>query len=179
MQSRFGWTVDAALVDPLGDLVQGTFAAITAYSDPGDGVVLHLPAYPPFHAAIHQTGRRLIANHLRSNGSRYALDLDAMRASVDATTRIILLCSPQNPTGRVFSRDELAAIGAIAIEHDLIIVADEIHADLIYPGNVHVPIASISPEIAARTVTITSATKGFNIPGLRCGVMHFGAPALR
>jgi len=179
MQARFGWTIDTALVQPLSDLVQGTFAAVWAFSEPGDGVVLHLPAYPPFHAAIHDTGRRLDGMHLRSDGSGYVLDLDAMRAIGDARTKILLLCNPQNPTGRVFTRDELLAMGQMAIERDWIIVADEIHSDLVYGAAKHIPIASLSDAIAARTVTITSATKSFNIPGLRCGAMHFGTAALR
>ena len=179
MQARFGWTVDPALVQPLSDLVQGTFAAVWAFSDPGDGVVLHLPAYPPFHSAIHETGRRLDAQYLRLEADGYVLDLDEMAKIGDARTKILMLCNPQNPTGRVFTRDELLAMGKMAIERDWIIVSDEIHCDLVFPGHTHIPIATLSPEIAARTVTITSATKSFNIPGLRCGLMHFGSAALR
>jgi cysteine-S-conjugate beta-lyase len=179
MHSRFGWQADAALALPLSDLVQGTYASLWAYSDPGDRIILQLPAYPPFHHAIADTGRELVPHRLASDGRRHCLDIASLEALVDARTRVILLCNPQNPTGRVFGRDELMEIGRIAIERDLVIVADEIHADLVYPGQVHVPMASLSPEIAARTVTITSATKSFNIPGLRCGVIHFGAPALR
>ena len=179
MQSRFGWSPDVAQVQPLADLVQGTYAAVWAFSEPGDGIVLHLPAYPPFHAAIHDTGRRLDAQPLRSDGTTYVLDLDELATLGDARTRILMLCNPQNPTGRVFTRAKLTAIGAIAIRRDWIIVSDEIHSDLVYGDAKHIPIAMLSPEIAARTVTITSATKSFNIPGLRCGVMHFGSAALR
>ena len=179
MQARFGWTVDPHLVQPLSDLVQGTYAAVWAFSDPGDGIVLHLPAYPPFHASIHDTGRRLDAQYLRSDGTGYVLDLDEMAKIGDSRTRILMLCNPQNPTGRVFTRDELLAMGRMAIERDWIIVSDEIHCDLVFPGATHIPIATLSPEIAARTVTITSATKSFNIPGLRCGLMHFGTGALK
>nr|WP_283949707.1 PatB family C-S lyase [Limobrevibacterium gyesilva] len=179
MQSRFGWSVDTDLVQPLSDLVQGTFASIWAYSNPGDKVILQLPAYPPFHESISATGRRLVPHPLKSDGTRYTLDIEGLEALVDTQTRMILLCNPQNPTGRVFDRAELTEIGRIAIERDLVIVADEIHCDLVYPGRQHIPIASISPEIAARTVTITSPTKSFNIPGLRCGVLHFGTRALR
>jgi len=179
MQSRFGWTIDPTLVQPLSDLVQGTYAAVWAFSDPGDGVVLHLPAYPPFHSAIHDTGRRLDAQYLRHEPGGYVLDLDEMARIGDARTRILMLCNPQNPTGRVFTREELLAMGRMAIERDWVIVADEIHSDLVFGAARHIPIASLSPEIAARTVTITSATKSFNIPGLRCGAMHFGSAALR
>ncbi len=179
MQERFGWAADPALVQPLSDLVQGTFAAVWAFSDPGDGVILQLPAYPPFHMAIHDTGRRLIDHHLRSDGERFVQDLDALAAQVDARTRIFLLCNPQNPTGRAFTRAELQAIADFAAARDLIILSDEIHADLVHDDHAHIPIAALGPEVAARTVTITSATKSFNIPGLSCGVMHFGTPELQ
>lgn len=177
MQARFGWTVDPALVVPLGDLVQGTFATLWAFSDAGDGVLLQIPAYPPFKASIEGTGRRLVAHRLPRGNDGFLTDtagLDALAKDV----KVILLCNPQNPTGRVYTRAELLEIGRIAIERDLIIVSDEIHSDLVYDGLRHIPIASLSPEIAARTVTITSPTKSFNIPGLHCGVAHFGDAAL-
>jgi cystathionine beta-lyase len=179
MESRFGWTVDPADTHPVGDLVQASFSSVMAFSDPGDAVVLQLPSYPPFMAAIHDTGRRLIANHMRDNGTRWVLDLAAYEAAPDAKARVLIFCHPQNPTGRAFTRAELEEVAAFAIRHDLIVVSDEIHADIVYPGNRHIPLASLSPEIAARTITITSATKSFNIPALRCAVMHFGTPSLK
>jgi cystathionine beta-lyase len=90
-----------------------------------------------------------------------------------------MLCNPQNPTGRVFTRAELLGIAEVAIARDWIVLADEIHADLTYAGHVHVPFASLGPEIEARTVTFSSASKAFNVPGLRCAVAHFGSAALR
>jgi cystathionine beta-lyase len=129
--------------------------------------------------AIEDTGRRLIANPMRDDGTRWALDLAAYEAEPDPRLRMLIFCHPQNPTGRAFSRAELEAVAEFAIRHDLVVVSDEIHADIVYPGNTHIPLASLHPEIAARTITITSATKSFNIPALRCAVMHFGAPALK
>jgi cystathionine beta-lyase len=158
--------------------VQGTFASILAFSEPGDGVILHVPNYPPFREAITSTGRALLPLHMRDTGKRHAFDLDEMRGLVGPRTRIILLCNPQNPTGRVFSRDECLAIGRLAVERDLIIVADEIHCDLVYPGRTHTPMVSLGPEIAARTITLNSATKSYNIPGHRCALMHFGSADL-
>ena len=179
MKTRFGWEIDPSLVQPLGDLVQGTFSTILSFTEPGDGIVLQLPAYPPFHDAINSTGRRLLPYRLHSGPAGWKHEPGALEKLIDPTTKMFLLCNPQNPTGRVFDHAELAEIGRIAIERDLIILSDEIHADLIYGGHKHIPIATISPEIAARTITITSATKGFNIPGLRCGVMLFGSADLR
>jgi cysteine-S-conjugate beta-lyase len=116
---------------------------------------------------------------MRDNGTRWVLDLAAYEAAPDPRTRVLIFCHPQNPTGRAFSRAELEDVSAFVIRHDLVVVSDEIHADIVYPGNTHIPLASLSPEIAARTITITSATKSFNIPALRCAVMYFGSAELK
>jgi cystathionine beta-lyase len=179
MKSRNGWEFSPDLVTPMADLVQGTYAALLAFSDPGDGVVLQVPNYPPFRDTINTTERKLLALPMRDDGSRHVFDMVELKRLVDQRTRIFILCNPQNPTGRAFSRDELLVLGQFAIEHDLIVVSDEIHSDLVYPGQQHIPFASLAPEIAARTVTLNSATKSFNIPGLRCAVMAFGSEALR
>jgi cystathionine beta-lyase len=179
MKSLYGWEVSSDLVMPLADLVQGTYAPILAFSDPGDGVVLQTPNYPPFRDAINTTERRILALPMRDDGTRYVFDMTELRQLVDKQTRIFVLCNPHNPTGRVFSREELLALGQFAIEHDLIVISDEIHSDLVYPGQQHIPFASLGPEIAARTITLNSATKSFNIPGLRCALIAFGAEDLR
>ena len=179
MAIRFDWHTDPADVVTIGDLVQASFSAVMAFSEPGDAVLLQLPSYPPFMRAIEDTGRRLIANPMRDDGTHWVLDLAAYEAAPDPRLRMLIFCHPQNPTGRAYSRAELQAVADFAVRHDLIVVSDEIHADIVYPGGTHIPLASLSPEIAARTITITSATKSFNIPALRCAVMHFGAPALK
>jgi cystathionine beta-lyase len=179
MQRRFGWQTDLADVLPIGDLVQASFSSVMAFSEPGDGVLLQLPSYPPFMRAIEDTGRRLIANPMRDNGTRWTLDLAAFEAAPDPRVRVLIFCHPQNPTGRAYTPAELEAVADFAIRHDLIVVSDEIHADIVYSGTPHIPLASLHPAIAARTITITSATKSFNIPALRCAVMHFGATALK
>jgi cystathionine beta-lyase len=179
MERRFGWHTDPADTFAIGDLVQASFSSVMAFSEPGDAILLQLPSYPPFMRAIEDTGRRLIANEMRDDGSRWMLDLAAYEAGPDPRLRMLIFCHPQNPTGRAFSRTELETVAEFAIRHDLVVVSDEIHADIVYPGNTHIPLASLHPEIAARTITITSATKSFNIPALRCAVMHFGAPSLK
>src|ERR1700741_4656390 len=178
MKSLYGWDVATDLVIPVSNLVQATYAPLMAFSDPGDGVILQTPNYPPFREAITSTDRRLIALPMRDTGTRYALDLAELKTG-GKDARIFILCNPQNPTGRVFSRDELLAIARFAIDHDLIVISDEIHSDLVYPGHQHIPFASLGAEIAARTVTLNSATKSFNIPGLRCAVIAFGSEELR
>jgi cysteine-S-conjugate beta-lyase len=180
MRERFGWRPDPARVVPVADLVQALVAGVVAFSERGDGVVVQTPVYPPFLAAVATTGRRRVLNPLVDDGARLAVDPEGLARAVDAGTRVLLLCNPHNPSGRAFERAELEAIGRVAVERDLVVVADEVHSDLVYPGRRHVPLAALGEEVAARTVTISSATKSFNIPGLRCGVMHFGSdPLLR
>jgi cystathionine beta-lyase len=178
MRTRFGWEVDPERVVPVADLVQAIVASVVAFTGPGDGVVVQTPIYPPFLAAIANTGRRRVVDPLVDDGRRLALDPRSLEAVVDAGTRLLLLCNPHNPSGRAFHRAELEAVARVAIERDLVIVSDEVHCDLGYPGSRHVVLATLGPEVAARTVTINSATKSFNIPGLRCGVMHFGSDEL-
>lgn len=179
MRERYGWEVDAELVLCPIDVVQAIIAALVALTEPDDGVVVQTPVYPPFLMGVESTHRRLIENPLVDDRSRFVVDVAGLRSAVDARTRMILLCNPHNPTGRVFTRAELEAIAAVALEHDLVIVSDEIHSELLYPPARHIPIATLGPEVAARTVTLTSATKAFNIAGLRCSIAAFGSAALR
>jgi len=178
-KTSFSWDIDPAGVLPVGDLIQGMYSSVYAFSEPGDGVVVQTPIYPPFLDTIATTKRRLIENRLVDDGTKYAVDVDGLRNVIDDTTRLLMVPNPHNPTGRVFTRDELQVMLDLAIEHDLIVVSDEIHADLMYPGNTHIPFASLSPEAAARSITLTSATKGFNIPGLRTALMYFGSQELK
>lgn len=178
-QERFGWVVDAARVEPLADVVQGIYLALHAYCEPGEGAIVQTPIYPPFLGAVPETNRQLVLNPLQRTDAGYQIDIDALRAQIDARTRLLLFCNPQNPTGRAFSRRELEALANVVLEHDLVVCSDEIHADLVYAGERHTPFATLSPEIAARTLTLTSATKAFNIAGLRCAVAAFGSEALQ
>lgn len=178
MSQRFGWQADPGRVMPVGDLIQALIASVATFSQPGEGVVIQTPIYYPFLMIVKRLGRRLVENRLVLGAERYEMDLDGLRRAVDEGTRILLFCNPHNPTGRVFERRELEALAAVAVEHDLLVVSDEIHADLVYPGGTHIPLASLGPEIASRTITITSATKAFNIAGLKCAVIHFGSREL-
>ncbi len=178
MRERFGWEPDPSRIQPVADLVQAILATILAFSQPGDDVVVQTPVYPPFLGSIDEAGRRRAVNPLLDDGARLVLDVDGLRSAAGDRARLLLLCNPHNPSGRALEREELLAIGRVAVERDLVIVSDEIHCDLVYPGHRHLPMGTMGEEIASRTVTINSATKGFNIPGLRCGVMHFGSDEL-
>jgi cystathionine beta-lyase len=179
MENRYGWKTDSHMADVITDVVQGLYVSIEVLTEPGDGIIVQTPIYPPFLNAVKDTKRRLVENRLLNTDEGWRIDFDAMRASIDDRTRMILLCNPHNPTARVFTEAELTELGAIACEHDLVIVSDEVHADLTFDGRKHIPIATLSPEIAERTLTITSATKAFNIPGLRCAIAHFGSKRLQ
>jgi cystathionine beta-lyase len=179
MLDRFGWQIDPHRVLVITDVVQGIYIALQTLSEPGDGVVLQTPVYPPFLEAVKEIGRRQVNSPLVPGPRGYEIDFDDLEAKLDARSRIFLLCNPQNPTGRLFSRAELERLAELALARDLIVIADEIHMDLVYPGQRHVPFASLGPEVEARTITLTSATKAFNIAGLRCSVAHFGSDALK
>jgi cystathionine beta-lyase len=162
----------------LSEVVQGIYVALDRYCARGEGVLVQTPVYPPFLRAVRELERRRVENPLAIGAARFEIDFDQLRA-VAADARVFLLCNPQNPTGRVFERSELEALAALAVAHDWVVIADEIHADLVYAGRALVPFGSLGPEVAARTVTLSSASKAFNIPGLRCAVAHFGSDALR
>lgn len=174
--ARHGWRPDSARVRVFCDVLQAVDLALWARTRPGDGVVLMTPVYPPFHAAITSIGRRIVECPLEPGSWR--LDPERLEACIDDTTSAILFCSPHNPTGRVFAADELAAVAEVAERHDLLVISDEIWSDVVFEGTQHVPFASISDETAMRTITVSSASKPFNVAGLRCAVAHIGEDAL-
>lgn len=180
MRRRHGWDADPAGVLPVADLVQALFGVVVAFTDPGEEVIVQLPRYAPIAEAVNATGRTLAPNPLRRDETgRWRLDLDRLDALASSPrARLLILCNPHNPTGRVFARAELEAVAAIAAEHGLVVASDEIHADLVFDGAAHVPFATLAGA-AERTVTLTSATKAFNLAGLRCAVAHFGSQELR
>ncbi len=177
MSALYGWDIDPAHVLPVADLAQAKAACLAAFSEEGDSVLVQTPCYPPFRDVVRELGRRFVDYPWGIDASCSAFDPRQLDERVRADSRLILLCHPHNPTGRVLEQDELLAIGRIAHERDLIVVSDEVHAELVYPGHAHRPYAA-QAQCAERAITITSAAKTFNIPGLRCGLMHFGSAGL-
>ena len=173
MAGRYGWNPQPSWLYEMNDVIQGVRVAVHHLTGPGDGVVLHTPAYHPFLDTIASMGRRIV--RVPSPFDHDALDSALAREPA----RLMILCHPHNPTGHVFTRAELERIAEIAVRHDLFVISDEVHADLVFPGHTHIPIASLGPEIAARTLTLMSATKAFNIAGLRCAVAIFGSESLK
>ncbi|MBI2800410.1 MAG: putative C-S lyase [Gammaproteobacteria bacterium] len=179
MQTRFNWHIEPRQVEFFSDVVQTIYLSLLNLTQPGDGVVIQTPIYPPFLTSVAETGRRAVISPLVQGAASYAIDFDALAARIDAGTKLLLLCHPHNPTGRAFNRDELMALAALALKHDLIVIADEIHADLMLDARPHIPFASLGPEIAARTITLTSPSKPFNIAGLCLACAVFGSDALK
>jgi cysteine-S-conjugate beta-lyase len=176
---RLGWSLDPDLVFPIPDVLTGIVEVLTALTSPGSGVVINPPVYPPFFLRLALMGRRVIEAPLyRDEGGGYDLDLtaiDRVLASGDASA--YLLCSPHNPVGRVWSRDQLLAVADICDRHGTALIVDEIHAPLALAGARAVPFLSLDHSITERVVTFTSASKGWNIPGLKCGVAIAGSSA--
>lgn len=179
MADRFDWAINPPRVEILSEVVQGLYLALAAYCPPGSGAIVQTPIYPPFLNAVRDLERRLVENRLVPQAGALAFDLDALEQAIDPATRVLLFCNPHNPSGHVASPAELERLAELVLAHDLVVVSDEIHADLVFDGGRHVPFASLAPEIARRTVTLSSASKAFNIPGLRCAVAHFGSERLQ
>ena len=143
------------------------------FGEPGDGVLVNTPIYPPFLSAP-KVGDKVVqtvplAEARDGSCLRYEIDFDALEAAVTPRTKIFLFCNPHNPVGRVYTRVELERIADFVLRHDLILFSDEIHCDLLHPGSQHISIASLSTEIAERTITLSAPSKTFNIPGLGLG----------
>jgi cystathionine beta-lyase len=167
-RQRYGWAIDPERVRPLPDVITGLAAAITVFSRPGSPVILPTPAYMPFLTVPGTLGREVIQVPAATDGGRPVLDLDGIDAAFKRGGHLLILCNPANPVGRVYDAGELAAVAEVVEASGGRVFADEIHAPLIYPGGTHVPYASVSAAAAAHTVTATAASKGWNLPGLKC-----------
>lgn len=173
---KFNWQIKPEQVDLFNDVVQGIYFALMAFSEQGDGVLIQTPIYPPFLSSVAETQRRVITSPLVKGVDQYEIDVDALEASIDKNTRILLFCNPHNPTGRCFSRDELNRLAELVLKNDLYVISDEIHADLVLDDVPHIPFASLSDEISARTVTLMSASKAFNMAGVCMAFAIYGSP---
>ena len=180
MQDRHGWGVAPEWIFTTHGLVNGTALCVDAYTEPGEAVVLFTPVYHAFARVIRAAGRRVAECEMPVVDGRYALDLDAWDAEMRGDERLLVLCSPHNPGGRVWSAEELRGIAEFARRHDLIVVSDEIHHDLVYPDAPrHLPMAIAAPEILDRLVMMTATTKTFNIAGAHLGNVIVPDEALR
>jgi cystathionine beta-lyase len=166
--STYGWEVPPDRIHPLADVVAGLDAAISFFSAPGSPVILPTPAYMPFLTVPGTLGRKTFEVPLLDDDGRYRLDLDGIDRAFRAGAGLLILCNPYNPVGRVFTRPELEDLSEVVARNGGRVFSDEIHAPFVYPEATHIPYASVSPEAAAHTVTATSASKAWNLPGLKC-----------
>nr|WP_184944449.1 aminotransferase class I/II-fold pyridoxal phosphate-dependent enzyme [Planomonospora venezuelensis] len=177
MDHRYGWRPDPGHVRSFSDINQALQVVLHVAAAPGDEVAVHVPAYPPFLGTLAEMDRPALTVPMEPAGDSWGFDTAALAARLAAgRCRVLLLVNPHNPTGRAFTREELTALAELAERHDLLVISDEIHADLVHAPGGHIPFATLLPE---RTVTLTSATKAFNLGGIRCSVAHVGPPALR
>jgi cystathionine beta-lyase len=180
MAERYAWEPDPSRLHDMCNVIQCVRVVVQQMSVPGDGVVLHMPAYHPFLDSLATMDRRLVAVEpvVAGDGS-IEFDYDRLDEQLaTARAKVWILCHPHNPTGHVFDRLELERIAEIAARHDLTVIADEVHADLTYASTAHTAFASLGPAVAARTVTTSSASKAFNLAGMRWAVLHAGSDEL-
>ena len=178
METRHGWKIDPSWIFTTHGLVNGTAMCVDAFSQPGDGIVLMTPVYHAFAKVIRAAGREVVECEMVNEGGRYQLDIAAWDAQMTGCESMVILCSPHNPGGRVWTKAELQEIADFAKRHDLILVSDEIHHDLVFPGQGHTPMALVDPSITDRLVMMTATTKTFNIAGSHSGNVIIEDPDL-
>ena len=179
MKRRHDWTIEPEWALQTHGLVNAIAMVIQACSAPGEGVIIFSPVYHAFARIISANDRRMVASPLRIEDNRFHMDIAALEASLTGDERILLLCSPHNPGGRVWSAEELRDVVAFCERNDIILVSDEVHHDLVMPGHSHHVTACVAPEICDRLITLVATSKTFNIAGIETGSMLISNPALR
>jgi len=174
--SRYRCPTDPASVFPLPEVMVGAAEILRVITKPGDGIVINPPVYSPFFATIAEVGRTIVEVALDTKDALAQLDFAGLERAFANGARVYLFCNPHNPVGRVFSRDDVELVAALAARYDVAVVADEIHAPLVLSGAEHVAFESVATRAEAHSITLTSASKGWNIPGLKCALAVSGSP---
>ncbi|OOY09276.1 MalY/PatB family protein [Thioclava sp. F36-7] len=177
MRERHGWEIEPDWIFTTHGLVNGTALCVDAYTDPGDAIVLMTPVYHAFARVIRAAGREVRECPLKLVDGRYEMDFDAWDGLMTGAEEMLVLCSPHNPGGRVWTRAELEATAVFAKRHGLVLVSDEIHHDIVMPGETHIPMANAAPDLPL--VMMTATTKTFNIAGTHTGNVIISDPDLR
>jgi len=168
MERRHHWRVKKDWLAFSPGVVPALSFMIRAFTQPGDKVVVQPPVYYPFFKVIENSGCHVVNNPLKLANKKYFMDYDDLERKIDdPRVKLLILCSPHNPVGRVWQKEELIILGEICLEHNIIVVSDEIHADFLFEGNKHIPFASISPAFAHHSITCTAPSKTFNLAGLQ------------
>ncbi len=180
IERHHGWKIQREWLSYSPSVVASIGCAIRTFSEEGDEVIVMSPVYPPFFAQVKENKRDLLLHSLMQNDEgEYTFDIEALRAQITPKTKILLLCSPHNPVGRVWTRNELRALGALCLEYGMVIVSDEIHCDIVYDGHKHIPIASLSDELNQCTVTFLGTGKTFNMAGFGISTVCIASEKLR
>ena len=180
LQTQYAWKVEPEWLVWLPGLVTGLNVACRAVGEDGDDVMTAVPIYPPFLSAPGFSRRNIIKVDMHEDNNQWQFDFDRLEESITAATKLFLLCSPHNPVGRVFTTAELTTLADICQKYDIVICSDEIHCDLILDRQKsHIPTATLNPDVAARTITLMSPSKTFNLPGLSCALAVIPAKKLR
>jgi cystathionine beta-lyase len=178
MKNRHGWEIQREWIIMTPGVVPTLHAAVMAYTRPGDGVIVQPPVYFPFFSAVTASGRNLMLNPLHLQNCRYTIDFPHLEQCAASGAKMLLLCSPHNPVGRVWKREELAEILRIARQYQMVVLSDEIHADLVYPGQRHTMLATLAND-TDQLITAVAPSKTFNIPGLGLSCLIAPDPAHR
>lgn len=180
MRAIHGWYVDPGAVTFCPGVMPAVGVAIRAFSKPGDGVVIQPPVYSPFFRIIEDNQRKVVENPLINQNGHFRMDLEDLKVRLaDPQNRILLLCSPHNPVGRVWTKEELELVGRLCLDTDTLLLSDEIHADIVFKPFRHIPAASFDPLLAGNIITCVSPSKTFNIPGLQTAYAIISDPVLR
>ena len=179
MKRRHDWDIDPDWALQTHGLVNALAMIIQSCSAPGDGVIVFSPVYHAFARIINANDRQLVGSSLVVRDNRFHMDLDSLESALTGRERLLFLCSPHNPGGRIWAVDELRALADLCERHDIILVSDEVHHDLVMPGHLHHITAKVAPEIADRLITLVATSKTFNIAGIETGSMLISNPQLR
>ncbi len=166
MNYKHGWKVRKNWITFSPGVVPALSTAVLAFTSPGDKIIVQPPVYFPFYSSIQNFGRQVINNQLIEKDGEYYIDFEDLEKQIDSRTKMLMFCSPHNPVGRVWTKDELQQLADICVKHDLLVISDDIHSDLVFEPNKHIPLATISDEIAKRTISTFAPSKTFNVAGL-------------
>ena len=176
---RHNWTVEREWISFSPGIVPALNFCTLAFSQPGDSIVVQPPVYFPFFTAVESHGRNLIYNRLTESEGEWSMDFNSLVSGINDKTKMIIISNPHNPVGRVWTPEELNILGDICLKHNILIISDEIHCDLVLPGFIHTPVASLSEKIAEITITLIAPSKTFNLAGLSTSSVIISNPVLR
>jgi cysteine-S-conjugate beta-lyase len=178
-KSRHQWEIKPEWISFSPGVVPALNLLVMAFTQPGDNIIIQPPVYFPFFSAVENHQRILVTNPLRYERGSYVQDFEDLESKINDRTRMLILCNPHNPTGNVWSREDLQRIGDLCVKHNILLVSDEIHSDLIYKGFRHIPAASLSEAVACKTITCMSPSKTFNLAGLSTAYLVISDSTLR